>query len=139
MNLNDLKTFMDEILENPEGITDINAVMDKSLAMYRDISEQFLHASPTEREKLAEALTDIGKSFEARFDTLAQKMGMTKEELMGAMQDPSNYSPEVLESVQNFQKAVDKEKKTITAKASGNKPKKAKKLKVKTTAPRAFA
>ena len=139
MNLNDLKTFMDEILENPEGITDINAVMDKSLAMYRDISEQFLHASPDEREKLTEALTEIGQSFEARFDALAEKMGMTKDELLGAMQDPSNYTPEVLESVQNFQKSVDNEKKKITAKANGNEPKKAKKVKIKKSAPRAFA
>jgi hypothetical protein len=30
MNLNDLKTFIDEILSNPEGITDVNEVMEKS-------------------------------------------------------------------------------------------------------------
>lgn len=139
MNLNDLKTFMNEILDNPEGITDINAVMDKSLAMYRDISEQFISASPSEREKLVEDLTEISQSFEARFDTLAQKMGMTKEELLASMQDPSNYTPEVLESVQNFQTAVDKEKKLILTKTNGNETVKPKKLKVKNTAPRAFA
>lgn len=122
MNLNNLKEFIDGLLENPEGNTNIEEVMEKSLKMYRELSEMFLHASPEEREAITEALTEIGKSFETKFEDLSTKMGMTKEELLQAMQDPSNYSPEVLASVQNFQKEVDQEKRSLSQKVNTDLP-----------------
>lgn len=137
MNLNDLKTFIDEILSNPEGITDVNEVMEKSLSMYRELSQMFLQATPEERERITEALQEIGQLFETKFDDLSNKMGMSKEELMVAMQDPSNYTPEVWDSVQSFQKTVETERKALMSTATGNEaaPKKEKKKR----APKVFA
>lgn len=136
MNLNDLKTFVDEILSNPEGITDVDEVMEKSLSLYKELSEMFLQATPEEREKITEALQDIGQLFERKFDELSGKMGMSKEDLVVAMQDPSNYTPEVWNSVQNFQKTVEKERKSLITSATGSEEPKKEKRK---SAPKVFA
>ena len=82
------------------------------------------------------ALIEIGDLFEAKFNDQAKKMGKTREELLEAMQDPKNYTPEVWASVQNFQDKVDQEKRTLKASAIEDKPKKPR---VKKAAPRIFA
>lgn len=118
MNLNDLKSFVEEVLSNPEGVTDVNEVMEKALTIYRDLNHMFLQATPSERERITEALEEIGQLFEKKFEDLSEKMGMTKEELIIAMKDPSNYTPEVWESVQSFQKSVDEEKSALIKEAT---------------------
>ena len=138
MNINDLKTFVDEVLNNPDRITNIDEIMNKSLDMYNQLSDMFMQATPSERERIIAVLIEIGDSFERRFSELSDKMGMSKEQLMEAMKDPKNYTPEVWSSVQNFQKKVDQEKRAIQ-KATDKGPKKVTRSRVKQSSPRTFA
>lgn len=136
MHINDLKTFIEEVINNPEGVQSVDEVMETSLRMYRELSEMFVQATPTERERIAETLLEISELFEAKFTDQARKMGKTKEELIEAMQDPENYTPEVWASVKNFQSKVDEEKRSLKAEVLDKKPKRAR---IRNTLPRTFA
>ena len=113
MNINELKSFIEEVLSNPEKITDINAVMEKALSIYKSLSAKFQTATPKEREEIALALKDVAKIFEVKFDELSKKMGVSKEQLLTAMQDPKNYPKEVWDSVQSFQSNINSERKEL--------------------------
>jgi|GEM_PF-5695188 len=131
MNLNDLKTFILEVLENPGSVKDVNQVMEKAFAMYQELSEMFAQANPEERERIAESLMELGTFFDQKIGQVASDMGMSKEDLLIAMQDPNNYTEDVWGKVQNFQNKVEVEKNQLVKKLTGNEETSKPKTKVK--------
>lgn len=118
MNINDLKNFIDDVLNNPEKIGDVSTVMEKALSIYKELSEMFVQATPEERERIQASLKEMGTVFDKKFEEIAKQMGLTKEELLEAMQDESNYSDDVWSTVQNFQTEIRSEKKQLASKLS---------------------
>lgn len=121
MNPNDLQRYLTELLNSPEKSDNIDEIMNKSLELYKDLVDKIKHATPSERKKIGESLTEIGKFFEAKFEEISKKVGMSKEDLMVALRDPKNYSPEVWSSISNFNHEVEKERKELLKSVSPGK------------------
>lgn len=133
MNPEEFKTFLQDVLNNPEKMGNIDEVLAKSLNMYKELVGSIKEATPEERKKIQESLLEINQFFSQQFDAVSSKMGMSKEELLTQMKNPNNYSQEVWGSIKKFESEVDKEKRSLirTVHSAGtNKiPKKASKKK----------
>lgn len=129
MNPEDFKSFLMEVLNNPEKMGNIDEVLTKSLSMYKELVGSIKEASPEERKKIQDSLQEINQFFNQQFEAVSSKMGMSKEELLSQMKNPENYSNEVWGSIKQFESEVDKEKRTLIRSIHGNNDKKSAKKK----------
>ena len=124
MNPEDFKSFLVDVLNNPDKMGNIDEVLAKSLSMYKELVGSIKEASPEERKKIQESLQDIQEFFNQQFDSVSSKMGMSKEELLTQMKNPENYTNEVWGSIKQFETEVDKEKRGLIRSIHGSPKKK---------------
>ena len=123
MNPADFKSFLSEVLNNPEKVGNVEEVLTKSLEMYKELVSSVKEASLEERKKIQESLVDINDFFNQQFEAVSSQMGMSKEELLLEMQNPENYTDDVWASIKKFETDVDKEKRSLVRTVQGgNKP-----------------
>ena len=129
MNIEDFKSFLVDVLNNPEKMGNMDEVLAKSLNMYKELVGTIKDASPEERKKIQESLLEINQFFNQQFEAVSSKMGMSKEELLTQMKNPENYSNEVWGSIKQFETEVDKEKRGLIRTIHGGSKKKTTKKK----------
>lgn len=113
MKVNDLRVFIDEMLINPESIISIEDVLGKLSFINEELVRTFLQASPQEMDEMNREMEEISLQLDSKFSLLAERMGMSREELDLAMQSPENFSSESWNSVSIFQKNLESDKNTI--------------------------
>ena len=119
MNPEEFKSFLADVLSNPEKMGNIDEVLATSLSMYKELVSTVKEASVEERKKIQESLVDINNFFNQQFEAVSNKMGMSKEELILEMKNPENYSDEVWSSIKQFENDVDKEKRDLVRSVHG--------------------
>jgi len=122
MNTNDLKIFVQDILNNPEASGGLDVMMEKCLFLYREVTKKFNQAGPEEREHIAQALEEIGTLFEDKLAETSKDMGISPEELKKAFDNPENHTIEDWNTIQRFKKITAKERRAFIDSVLGEKP-----------------
>ena len=92
MSAESMMNFITDILESPEKFGDLKNMVDNALNNFQNITEQLKNASPEDKEKFMEAMENVKTDIQEQMDGLAEKSGMTLEEMRQIVDNADEFA-----------------------------------------------
>src|SRR5690348_3517072 len=97
------------IRQNEEGKPiDPKAIFHESLALFDELKEELKNASPEERQDMMRMIGEMYKEVLAETKKFCQQSGMSEEQLIAFTENPSNFTTEQWEAIQDSRMKIHK-------------------------------
>ncbi len=92
----------------------LNEVVKEYLLFFEELKERLQSATPEEKRQLFLIMNDIYAKMLAESQKLAQRSGLSEEQLLQLAENPNNFSQEQWELLQNTKKSLTETSRDIT-------------------------
>jgi hypothetical protein len=79
---------------------DVKKLFNESLVLFEELKDELKGASPEEKKEVISMLTDMYKQMMQETQKICQDSGMTEDQLLSFSENPSNFSPEQWQMLQ---------------------------------------
>jgi len=87
---------LSELLAQAQDIKSVQLeeILKEAVIFFNDIKEGFLKGTPEEKKEMIRMMTELQSKLQDIYKSVAEKSGMSEEELYVYSENPSNFSPE---------------------------------------------
>ncbi|MBI5346708.1 MAG: hypothetical protein HZB76_06170 [Chlamydiae bacterium] len=99
-----IRDFFNELMHSEEFKGNLEALVEKSVSFFQQVSGDLANATDEDREKMVGVLKEIENNINLEFNKISEKVGISRSELEKIISDPSNFTDKENAFIQEFQK-----------------------------------
>lgn len=125
MNSNKPLDILSKLVKDPSELSlgDMDKLVECSIDFFHEYMEIAQKGSPKEKDEALEKLLELKSALEKSAKETTQKTGVSTDEMIKTISDPSNFSGNDFETVQNIQSKITDFNTELLKMGSNSKPK----------------